>query len=352
MSLLDNELSAKDNLDLEPKIDYSIGNGYFSFQFDTWFYRVTYTESSSPSNSGTGTKTQSQGSKQILTIDCYGLFPKKGIQKLVSHSVAKSTLGDSALNSKRKEIRILEPLEVWLRRFRGGYWTSTNKISSRPLKYIFMDSDVKQRIFGKFDTFYLEKNEDTKLYEELGSKHKLMCLLHGESGTGKTSLITALAHHYRLNLCWVNLQKHDEEELKLILQRVPKSSITVLEDIKPSTFRDHKPESDEGFPLSTFLNILDGIISPEGNIIIMTTNYFQELQDFSTELLREGRVDEAIKFTYIGEEQAKSMFHVYTNLDTESTELASESLEQGNRFGKLLDGKEIRHSAVQKYLLN
>ncbi|KAF7894669.1 uncharacterized protein EAF01_010119 [Botrytis porri] len=351
MSLLDDKLSARDKLDLKPKIDYHVGNGYFWFGYKIWIYRVAYTESSAPSNSDTGSKNQSQGSQKIMNIDCYGAFPKEGIHELVCHSIAMSTLGDSALNLKHKDIWIFEPSEVWSRRFRGDYWTPTNIIHSRPLKYIFMDRNVKKSIIHKFDTFYSEENEDKKLFEELGSKHKLVYLLEGESGTGKTSLITGLAHRYRLNLCWVNLQKQNEEDLKIILRRVPESSMIVFEDIKPSTFREYKPESNEGFPLSTFLNILDGLISPEGNIIIMTTNYFQELHDFSPELLREGRVDETVKFTYIDKEQATSMFHAYTNPNTESTELAPESLEQGEKFGKLLDGMKVRHSAVQKHLL-
>ncbi|TEY25111.1 hypothetical protein BOTCAL_1332g00020 [Botryotinia calthae] len=138
-----------------------------------------------------------------------------------------------------------------------------------------MDENVKETIVHKFDTFYSEKNGDKKLYEELGFKHKLVYLLHGESGTGKTSLITALAHHYRFNLYWVNLQKQDEGDLKMISQRSPEPSIIVFEDIKPSTFREYKAESNEGFPLR-----------------------------------------------------------------------------QGKKFGKLLDGLEVRYSVVQKYLLN
>ncbi|KAF7877690.1 hypothetical protein EAF04_001361 [Stromatinia cepivora] len=351
MSLLDNKLSARDNLDLKSKIDYHVGNGCFWLGYKIWIYRVTYTESSAPSDPGNRSNNQSQGSQRIMNIDCYGAFSKKGIHDLVCHSIVISILNDLVLNSKRKEIRIFESSDAWLYRFRDEHWKSTNRIPSRPLKYIFMDKNVKERIVHNFDTFYSEKNEDKKLFEELGSKHKLVYMLEGESSTGKTNVITSLAHRYSSNLCWVNLQKQDEEDLKIILQCVPKSSMIVFEDIKPSTFREYKPESNEGFPLSTFLNILDGLISPEGNIIIMTTNYFQELHDFSPELLREGRVDEIVKFKHIDKEQATSMFHAYTNPETEFTELASESLEQGEKFGKLLDGMKVRDSAVQKYLL-
>ncbi|TEY22327.1 hypothetical protein BOTCAL_1594g00010 [Botryotinia calthae] len=125
----------------------------------------------------------------------------------------------------------------------------------------------------------------------------------------------------------------------------------VFEDIKPSMFEDYKPESNkEGISLATFLNIFDGLISLEGSIINMTTNYFQELHDFCPELLREGRIDEAIKFTYIDEEQAKSMFYTYTSPDTELIELDFEFFDQGMEFGKLLDGMKVRYSVVQKYL--
>ncbi|KAF7880463.1 uncharacterized protein EAF02_007309 [Botrytis sinoallii] len=348
MSSLDNKLSARDNLDLKPTPHYYIGYGDHDFRYQFWRYRVTHAQSGTKSD--TRSKNRSQESTQSLIVNCYGFFPKKGIQKLLCDSADSQLLTKD--NSKEKETRFFEPSDIWARRFKNEHWMSIKKIPSRPLKHVFMDKTVKERIVLKFDTFYSQKDEDKKLYEELGYKHKLVCLFHGESGTGKTSTITSLAHRYQLNVCLVNLQKQNEEDLKIILHRLPESSMIVFEDIKPSTFEDYKPESNkEGISLATFLNMLDGLTSLEGNIIIMTTNYFQELHDFCPELLREGRVDEAVKFTYIDEEQAKSMFHAYTSPDTELTELDSESLDQGMKFGKLLDGMKVRHSAVQKYLL-
>ncbi|TEY31269.1 hypothetical protein BOTCAL_0810g00010 [Botryotinia calthae] len=126
----------------------------------------------------------------------------------------------------------------------------------------------------------------------------------------------------------------------------------VFEDIKPNTFEDYKPESNKkGISLPTFLNILNGLISLEESIIIITTNYFQELYDFYPELLRKGRINETVKFIYIDEEQTKSIFYVYTSPDIELTKLDSESLDQGMEFGKLLDRMKVNHSVIQKYLL-
>ncbi|RAL60099.1 hypothetical protein DID88_000724 [Monilinia fructigena] len=318
MSSLDNNLSARDNLDLKPTPDYYIGYGDHDFRYQFWRYRVTHAQSGTKSD--TRSKNQSQESTQCLIINCYGFFPKEGIQKLLCDSADSRLLTKD--NSKEKKTQFFEPSDIWARRFKNEHWTPIKKIPSRPLKHVFMDKTVKERIVLKFDTFYSQKDEDKKLYEELGYKHKLVCLFHGESGTGKTSTITSLAHRYQLNVCLVNLQKQNEEDLKIILHRIPESSMIVFEDIKPSTFEDYKPESNkEGISLATFLNMLDGLTSLEGSIIIMTTNYFQELHDFCPELLREGRVDEAVKFTYIDEEQAKSMFHAYTSPDTELTEL-------------------------------
>ncbi|KAJ8058588.1 hypothetical protein OCU04_012764 [Sclerotinia nivalis] len=213
-----------------------------------------------------------------------------------------------------------------------------------------MDKIQKDEIVGEFQTFYSASEEDKEFHEKIGSKHKRVYLFHGVAGTGKTSLIVALANFFNLNVCFINLKKHDPEDLSTILQNLPASSMVVYEDIRPSTFQEYNAESrQEGFPLSVFLNLLDGPTSPEGYISIITTNYLQELHDFSSELIREGRMDKEMEFKHITDEQATDMFHAITNPINQ--ELNPESLELGKKFGRLFYEKKVKHSAVQQNLL-
>ena len=84
----------------------------------------------------------------------------------------------------------------------------------------------------------------------------------------------------------------------------------------------------------------------EGFITIMTTNYLQEIQEFSPELIREGRVGKMIEFKQITEKEAAKMFRRITSPNDENL-----SPELGAKFRKLFRVKKITHSAVKHYLL-
>ncbi|APA08978.1 hypothetical protein SS1G_08022 [Sclerotinia sclerotiorum 1980 UF-70] len=213
-----------------------------------------------------------------------------------------------------------------------------------------MDEMQKDEINREFNLFYSDTEKEEEYLAKLGLKHKRAYLFHGICGTGKSSLAIALATSYNLNVCSVDLKRYDPEDLKVVLRGVPKRSVVIYEDIRPSTFREYGSQ-EEGFPLSTFLNLLDGVASPEGHISIITTNYLKELDEFSHELLREGRINRKINFTWITQDQAATMFIIamwipeahYNREDI--SKLASE-------FGQLIPEGKITHSAVLEYLVS
>lgn len=57
--------------------------------------------------------------------------------------------------------------------------------------------------------------------------------------------------------------------------------------------------------LSALLNVIDGVASQEGRILIMTTNYAERLDDV---LIRPGRVDIRIKFELTSSPMIESLF--------------------------------------------
>ncbi|KAK8900805.1 hypothetical protein QC760_010569 [Botrytis cinerea] len=147
--------------------------------------------------------------------------------------------------------------------------------------------------------------------------------------------------------CDVDLKKHDPEDLDTILSDLPKLSIVVHEDISASTFQGLKCESkQEGFPVYDLLRLFASPTFLEGFITIMTTNYLQEIQEFSPELIREGRVGKMIEFKQITEKEAAKMFRRITSPNDENL-----SPELGAKFRKLFRVKKITHSAVKHYLL-
>lgn len=57
--------------------------------------------------------------------------------------------------------------------------------------------------------------------------------------------------------------------------------------------------------LSALLNVLDGVGSPEGRVLIMTTNHIERLDGT---LIRPGRVDRKIEFRLADEEMVTRLF--------------------------------------------
>ena len=57
--------------------------------------------------------------------------------------------------------------------------------------------------------------------------------------------------------------------------------------------------------LSGLLNVIDGACAPEGHLLIMTTNHVEHLDPA---LIRPGRVDMKIHFTFATREQAEMLF--------------------------------------------
>jgi mitochondrial chaperone BCS1 len=80
--------------------------------------------------------------------------------------------------------------------------------------------------------------------------------------------------------------------------------------------------ADKGVSLSGFLNIIDGVASSEGRILVMTTNHIEKLD---SALLRPGRVDLTIHFGRADRHVLKGMFKaIYSTVESELAALKDE----------------------------
>ncbi|KAH0323319.1 P-loop containing nucleoside triphosphate hydrolase protein, partial [Aureobasidium melanogenum] len=88
---------------------------------------------------------------------------------------------------------------------------------------------------------------------------------------------------------------------------------------KSSSSSDNKNEPTSKISLSGLLNVIDGVATHEGRILIMTTNHPEKLDPA---LVRAGRVDMQIRFSYATTPQIRSLFlRMYTedNIPTVTT---------------------------------
>jgi energy-coupling factor transporter ATP-binding protein EcfA2 len=201
-------------------------------------------------------------------------------------------------------------------------------INVKPIAELCLDSHVKDSLEIILNN-YLDE-EKLKKNRDIGLPHRLVLLLHGEPGNGKSKLITSIAHYLNLNLNYVNVERLDLKGLQSTLN--DEYSIHVFEDVhsvsafttgerKKAVYMDnvnetsglvHAPEDeapniqksdDFGYSvgLSDFLNVLNGIAPLDRRVLILTTNYIDTIDPA---ILRPGRIDYVLELPRISPETA------------------------------------------------
>jgi chaperone BCS1 len=138
----------------------------------------------------------------------------------------------------------------------------------------------------------------------LGIPNKLCLLLHGEPGTGKTTTIITTASYFGRDIFYVSLKNISNNDLKMIFDYVNEKhsnqGIIVLNNL------------DSGLTLDFFLNVLDGTLTSNNSIVIMTTNHLDKINPV---IYRAGRVDSLIEMKKSDHTQIKKMFKRFISRD-------------------------------------
>lgn len=203
----------------------------------------------------------------------------------------------------------------------GDYWSKMGKLPLRRMTSVFTANDAGQKVVAAIREFEALRDE----HHRLGLPHHLGIMLHGEPGCGKSSLIHAVASetersiHY-LNLGSVEADKEltrllagtrDWSKIILAIEDVDAAGVKVSRD-EPETVetegkktrRKAKKEEPSAVSLSALLNVLDGILCPDGLVVIATTNHHDRLDPA---LIRPGRFDHTIELGKLGYEDFRRM---------------------------------------------
>jgi len=199
---------------------------------------------------------------------------------------------------------------------------------------VVLDESVKQSLLDDMRD-YLHPHT-RRWYSNRGIPYRRGYLLYGPPGTGKSSLSFAIAGYFKLKIYIVSLNSlaMNEENLGTLFSELPKQCVVLLEDIDTAglthTRKNPSETEEEAKPLittvpgttvvnpqepaksgggrislSALLNILDGVASQEGRVLIMTTNHIEKLDEA---LIRPGRVDMRIKFDLANTQMITTIF--------------------------------------------
>jgi hypothetical protein len=212
----------------------------------------------------------------------------------------------------------------------GSPWVAQAVTVAKTYQNVFLDG--KADVFARVNAFLTSKS----FYERHGQPYKHTLLLSGAPGTGKTSLVFALARHCQRNLYWFG-RETDPTRLRALVDCIPAHSLVVFDDLDikfdlmdrgaahsnaseavgeqplrhvslghaaarmpfddvmmpPFLYtRTRPPDSDRRREmLASFLEVLDGYNYLHGCLVVITTNVPQA---FDRAVFRHGRVDQRV----------------------------------------------------------
>ncbi|XBI66581.1 hypothetical protein VPH35_046121 [Triticum aestivum] len=197
-----------------------------------------------------------------------------------------------------------------------------------------MDPAKKQMIKDDLDDFTYSRD----YYRRIGKAWKRGYLLHGPPGTGKSTMIAAMANYLKYDIYDIELTTlESNSDLRKLFIETTGKSIIVIEDIDCSldltgsraTMLPPLPAFDDAaeagydksrgkrhniLTLSGLLNFIDGLWSAHSGerIIVFTTNHLDKLDPA---LIRRGRMDMHIEMSYCGFEAFKTLANNYLEVE-------------------------------------
>ncbi|XP_057496398.1 AAA-ATPase At4g25835-like [Actinidia eriantha] len=219
--------------------------------------------------------------------------------------------------------------------FESG-WASVPFRHHSTFETLALEPDLKKQITEDLTAFAQGRD----FYRKIGRAWKRGYLLHGPPGSGKSSLIAAIANFLCYDVYDLELTKVlDNSELRSLLIQTTNRSIIVIEDIDCSlnitsdrllktsrkatheekrrhgTGGDNDSDSDGRVTLSGLLNFTDGLWSCCGDerIIIFTTNYRDNVDPA---LVRCGRMDVHVSLGTCGPHAFRALVKNYLGVET------------------------------------
>jgi hypothetical protein len=223
-----------------------------------------------------------------------------------------------------------------------GYWNSfdTKVNLVQKMDSIYIPCNTKDMIINHITNFVTDRDR----YELFGKSYKTTILLTGIPGSGKSSMIKAIANMFGRSVYYLNFAKKLEDDVLLdLVKQISDDSILAVEDI--DSYYDDGKAHDVNVNHSTILNIIDGGYNANnGLIVIMTANNIKRLGEALT---REGRINLIVEFDYPKKPEIESAFKAFVSVG-EGVDIDAEF----KKFYKEIKDTQISMSGITDYLFN
>lgn len=250
----------------------------------------------------------------------------------------------------------------------GELWDRPVSRTPRCLDSVAMEAAVKDSLIEDL-TDYLSP-QSKAWYADRGIPWRRGYLLYGPPGTGKTSFATATAGHFNLTVFIIAMTNPDlnDDRLEQLFDNIPNRCLVLIEDVdsagikrenmkepgKHSKTNKKSRSKKGGVTLSGLLNVIDGVCSAEGRVLMLTSNSPDNLDPA---LIRPGRIDKQILFGNASYQVMEKMFlHIFSSAPGEKKSLAA-ARERVNLSGlatefadQLPEGK-FSPAEIQNFLL-
>lgn len=217
-------------------------------------------------------------------------------------------------------------------------WRKAAKTRKRAIGSVVLKDNTGKQILS--DAKWFLKNQEW--YVARGIPWRRGYLLSGAPGTGKTSLIKAIVGELDMGVANLSLasDRLTDNVLLDLLSQTPANCAIVLEDIDAAFRGRQQNDAAKGVTFSGLLNAIDGIGSPEGQLLFMSSNHPDELDPA---LVRPGRVDRHLHLELAGPTEAKKLFLTFFPGEFQAA----------NELATKIDGASVSPATLQGcFLLN